>query len=72
MFYNRKIIVPLLFLLISIILFLIVNKNNKVVMNNLNNKFITRNLSIDELNEVDNNFLNEIIITFKLYKHHNK
>ena len=65
MFYNRKIIVPLLFLLISIILFLIVNKNNKVVMNNLNNKFITRNLSIDELNEVDNNFLNEKISSNK-------
>ena len=61
MFYNRKILIPLLLLIISIIVFLIVNSNNNSKLNILDKKLITRNLSIDELNEADNNFLNEII-----------
>ena len=51
MFYNRKILIPLLLLIISIIVFLIVNSNNNSKLNILDKKLITRNLSIDELNE---------------------
>ena len=42
-------------------MFLIINSNNNSKLNLLDKKLITRNLSIDELNEADNNFLNEII-----------